>query len=313
MNILITAIGSMSADSVISSLNNLGHKIIGCDIYPKEFHAISKDCKKVYLAPLATDDNSYIKFLLDVIYINKINYLIPLTDPEVDVINKNRNKIEESGVIICMPNEEAILVARNKFTLFEKFKNDDNVPTINTYRNKDLKVYKGLFPCVAKPANGRSSEGLVFIYTREELDIFIRKDGYIIQEFIDGPLFTVDYVRNAETGNDFAIPREELLRTKNGAGITVKVKEDSQLQRLVSYIGNKLEVNGCINMEFIKHKRKFYLIDINPRFSAGVAFSSLTGYNMVESHLNCFSGKDILHPVKIKEQIMTKRYKEEIL
>jgi hypothetical protein len=29
--------------------------------------------------------------------------------------------------------------------------------------------------------------------------------------------------------------------------------------------------------------------------------------------LNCFSGKDILHPVKIKEQIMTKRYKEEIL
>ena len=66
-------------------------------------------------------------------------------------------------------------------------------------------------------------------------------------------------------------------------------------------------------MEFIKHENKFYLIDINPRFSAGIAFSHLVGYNMVMSHINCFINSDIYPRITFSEQIMTKRYKEEII
>lgn len=66
-------------------------------------------------------------------------------------------------------------------------------------------------------------------------------------------------------------------------------------------------------MEFIKHLDKYYLIDINPRFSAGVAFSLVAGYNMVMSHLNCFNESDIYSPIEYAEQLITKRYKEEIL
>lgn len=76
-------------------------------------------------------------------------------------------------------------------------------------------------------------------------------------------------------GADFSIPREELLRTKNGAGTTVRIVPDSDLMQMASYIGKKLNVRGCINMEFIRSKDStYYLIDINPRFSAGVAFSN---------------------------------------
>ncbi len=78
-------------------------------------------------------------------------------------------------------------------------------------------------------------------------------------------------------------------------------------------IGNTIHVNGCINMEFIQSKGKYYLIDINPRFSAGVAFSHMAGYNMVLNHLNCFIVQDIQAPVLYQEQIITKRYREEIL
>jgi carbamoyl-phosphate synthase large subunit len=63
-------------------------------------------------------------------------------------------------------------------------------------------------------------------------------------------------------------------------------------------------------MEFIYDGSDFYLIDINPRFSAGVAFSSMVGYDMVLAHLNCFVGKQILPPVEYKEQIVAKRYVE---
>lgn len=64
MNILVTAIGSFSADCVINSLRNAGHTVVGCDIYPSEWHAVSKDCNWVYQAPFATKESEYIQFYL---------------------------------------------------------------------------------------------------------------------------------------------------------------------------------------------------------------------------------------------------------
>ena len=104
-----------------------------------------------------------------------------------------------------------------------------------------------------------------------------------------------------------------MLRTKNGAGLTVKITNDPMLYDLTTYIGQTLGINGCINMEFIKHDGQYFLIDINPRFSAGIAFSQMVGYNMVINHLNCFIGKNIDSPIQIKEHILTKKYQEEIL
>lgn len=108
------------------------------------------------------------------------------------------------------------------------------------------------YPCIAKPYNGRSSEGLIRNASKEQILAITDKVNYIIQEQIEGNVFTVDYCRSAKSGLACAVPRQELLRTKNGAGLTVKMSCDDNLIKLVSYIGNKLDVNGCVNMEFIK-------------------------------------------------------------
>lgn len=312
-SILVTAIGSFSGDCVVYTLKELGCCVIGCDTYPSEWHAISKECDKVYKVPFVLDEKEYIDSLLSICKENKVKYLFPLTDPEVDAINRNRTLFSENRIIPCIVGEFAISIARNKFTLYETFKDDIRVPSILTYKSKTDKICNISIPCIAKPVNGRSSEGFLMIESLPDMERIMELGDYVIQEYIDGPIYAVDYVRCKKTGCDFAIPREELLRTKNGAGITVQITNDDNLVELVSYIGNKLDVNGCINMEFIKNKENYYLIDVNPRFSAGVAFSKLSGYSMVESHLNCFLDKNILNPMIFKNQIMTKRYKEEIL
>jgi carbamoyl-phosphate synthase large subunit len=43
LKILVTAIGSFSADCVISSLKCNGHYVVGCDIYNGMWHAVTKD------------------------------------------------------------------------------------------------------------------------------------------------------------------------------------------------------------------------------------------------------------------------------
>lgn len=312
-HILVTAIGSFSADCVISSLHNAGHYVVGCDIYPSEWHAVSKDCDAVYRAPFATREEEYLGFLIDLSERHGIEYVFPLTDLEIDVLNRNRNLFVSHGIILCMPSEATLAIARDKYQLYKTFEKDSRIPSIVTYLAGKDEIPENLLPAVAKPYNGRSSEGLQRITTLQELQEFAHRDGYILQEQKEGPVFTVDYVRCARTGHDFSIPREELLRTKNGAGTTVRIVNDNRLSEMVSHIGEVIGVNGCVNMEFIRSDGEYYLIDINPRFSAGVAFSQVAGYDMVLSHLNCHEGKDIEPPVSYKEQIVTKRYKEEIL
>lgn len=309
MRILVTAIGSMSAECVIKRLKGMGHFVVGCDIYPGDWHYETKLCDEFFCAPFATHENAYIHFLLDKCQKEHIDCILPLTDLEIDVINSHRASFERQGILLAMQSAEVLEIARNKYQLYRRFVNDKEVPTIKTCLLSDLPS-NFTFPCIAKPICGRSSEGLLRNATARQLQTIMEKDAYIVQEQLDGSVFTVDYVRSAKTNTDVSIPRQELLRTKNGAGLTVKMVKAPRLIYLTSYIGKQLDINGCVNMEFIHSQGCYYLIDINPRFSAGVAFSDLAGYNMISNHMNCFIDKPIDNQISIEERILIKKYTE---
>ena len=312
MRFFITAIGSMSAKCAISRLKEEGHFVVGCDIYPGEWHYETKLCDVFVQAPYATKEDEYVKFLIDTCKQFDLGYIIPLTDLEIDVINRQRLKIEELGIVLCMQSSEVLGIARNKFTLSKVCEQDSNIPSIRTCLLSEIPTdFK--FPCIAKPYNGRSSEGLIRNATKEQLQAIENKDVYIIQEQLDGRVFCVDYCRSAESGVDCAVPRQELLRTSNGAGLTIQLVSDEALIQLASYIGKKLNINGCVNMEFIQNGGKYYLIDINPRFSAGVAFSVESGYDMIINHIRCFCNQDIDAQISVIERIIIKIYEEVVI
>ena len=309
MKFLITAIGSMSAECTIKRLKAEGHYVAGCDIYPREWHYETKLCDAFVQAPYATREDEYIQFLLDQCQKFNIEYIIPLTDLEIDVINRQRSLFDEKCIVLCMQNHEVLNIARDKFKLSQICDEDENIPSVRTCLLSQIPTdFK--FPCIAKPYNGRSSEGLIRNATREQVEAIENKYDYIIQEQLSGDVFTVDFCRNAQTGTACAVPRQELLRTKNGAGLTVKTISDEKLISLVSYIGERLNINGCVNMEFIYNGGQYYLIDINPRFSAGVAFTVLTGYDMITNHVRCFLNEEITPQIPIKERILIKKYEE---
>lgn len=309
MRVLITAIGSMSAECAIKCLRSDSHYIVGCDIYPGEWHYETKLCDKFVRAPFTTDESEYIKFLLDTCREYKLECIIPLTDLEIDVINKHRWAFEENNVVLCMQNANVLEIVRNKYKLYSFFSEDENVPSVRTHLLTDIPL-DFRYPCIAKPYNGRSSEGLIRNATIEQVKAIKNKEVYIVQEQLEGEIFTVDYCRSARTGVSCAVPRQELLRTKNGAGLTVQICDDKKLVELVNYVGKKLNIDGCVNMEFILCDDKYYLIDINPRFSAGIAFSVMMGYNMIVNHLNVFCNKEVDDQIQLRQQIIIKKYEE---
>lgn len=317
MNILVTAIGSMSAACVINSLKKNGHKVVGCDIYPGEWHYETQLCDSFYQAPLAKSVD-YVPFLLNLVEKCKIDFIFPLTDLEIDVLNSKHRLFNDLNCVICTSSPKVIEQVRNKFVVYDFFKDDDNIPSIVTYSTNNILEASILtnYPYIAKPIDGRSSEGICKIYTESGLEEVLMKSNYIIQEVKEGSIFTVDVVRKDSTNEVIVIPRIELLRTSNGAGLTVQMSKCKDVICKAKYIATAFRINGCINMEFIFNEKEnaYYLIDINPRFSAGIAFSNKTGNDLVINHLSCFDpNTSFKSAVDYNEVIIAKHYLENVL
>lgn len=310
-NILVTAIGSHSAKEVVNSLRNNGKdklgKIYGCDIYPKEWHNITKEFADVFLAPQVYQEVEYKNFILNLIAEYEIRTIIPLTDIEVDFFNKNRDVFINTFVAIS--DKEFLKIARNKY-LLNNFLIENNFSSIKTHTVLD--ITDASFPLIAKPKNGRSSVGIHII---EDYNHYISstKDyqNYIFQEIINGFVCAVDVVKDYHN-NITVISRKELIRSSNGAGITVEMFFDPVLTQNTKNILTKLKFSGFANLEFIQASTGYYLIDINPRFSAGIAFNSIYGYDFVKNSLLAYKGEKIEPFTRRDKMIFQKVFKEKI-
>jgi RNA polymerase sigma factor (sigma-70 family) len=58
---LLTAVGSASASSVVALLHALGHRVIGCDIYPQAWNMASNEVDVFFQAVMCTDREAYIR------------------------------------------------------------------------------------------------------------------------------------------------------------------------------------------------------------------------------------------------------------
>lgn len=311
MKFLITAIGSMSADAVITSLrNNFPNcQIIGTDIHPRKWLYLSEKVD-VFFKITKSYKPDFITSIKSIISEYNVDYILPLTDPEVDVLSKNRLQVENDLTRLTLPNDDVVKLCRNKNSFSTKLKHNNKINLINSYTHEELSSPNFSFPVVAKPIKGRSSEGLRYI--RSEIELSGLDENYIIQPFIQGEIITVDFVRDTY-GNIASIPRKELIRSSNGAGLSVEIFQDSRIEVLISEIAKALNIIGCVNIEFIKSKNRYYLMDINPRFSAGVGFSSLAGYDFISNHIKVYQGKKIDPMICIKNHIAIKHYKDYML
>ena len=76
MNVLVTALGSFSAEAVIKSIKkDLFCTVIGTDINPGEWLANSKLVDKIYWTPLATTGDLYIKRILKICQEESIEFI----------------------------------------------------------------------------------------------------------------------------------------------------------------------------------------------------------------------------------------------
>ena len=316
MKVLITAIGSFSAEAVISSLRAMNTTlIVGCNSTPAEWIYTSKKVDRFYFIKEAKNELEYINALRSICLENFIDYIVPLTDIEIDALIKNVETFEKINTKICMPPNETISIARNKMALYEKFKDDKITIPIKTETLALTKEHVLQTPSIIKPINGRSSQGIIRIDRIEDFTFYKTKldlKRNIIQPLLEGDIWVADITRSAKENKTIIVCRKELIRTCNGAGMTVSVEKNLSIYKSAKNIAEKLRLNGCINVEFIMYNDIPYLMDINPRFSAGIAFSKMAGVDMIKNSMHCFNETNLEKAI-VTPMVISKYHQESIM
>jgi len=304
---LLTAVGSASASSVIAQLKALGHRVIGCDIYPQAWNAASNEVDVFFQAVLSTDRDAYIRQMEEAVQREQIDFLIPLTDIEVDVLCSEKARFAALGCTVCTPDEPAVRLCRNKMDMAAALDMSGvcrTIPTASPYGREPL---ESEFPIMLKPVNGRSSQAQVIARNIDQYRAAIQnRDDYIAQPFIEGNIFTVEVARDLY-GNVQALCRQELLRTVNGLGTTVRILPGHPLEETCAAIAQQAGIVGVVNMEFIGQGDDFYFLEVNPRFSGGVGFCIAAGVDFAALEIICHEGESIGPRPEVRPMTLTRR------
>ena len=304
---LITAVGSASAATVLESLRAMGHRVIGCDIYPQAWNVVSTEVDAFFQAVLATDEEAYVNQLMDAVEREKVDFLIPLTDLEVDVLCRCKANFASLGCTVCTPDEPAAQLCRDKQRMAEQLAKSAVCRTIPTRSPYSWEPQDSDFPMMLKPRSGRSSQGQAVVKTREAFDSALKsRSDYIAQPFIEGSVFTVDVARDLY-GSTQCLVRQELLRTVNGLGTTVRILPGHPLEAVCAAIAAQAGIVGVVNMEFIGHGDDYYFLEVNPRFSGGLGFSMAAGVDFSRLEILCHEGELIGRRADVREMVISRR------
>ena len=311
---LVTAIGSFSAEAVVQGLHDQGVRVVGVDVYPREWVAQSLFVDSFRQAPFASSEAEYSAFVREVCTSEGVGLLLPLTDVEVDFFNAHRDLLADLGTKVLISPASALALCRDKRAMAEFLKGSKSgvrgIPTV------PLAPLDGRYPghpVVVKPLDGRSSQGLTRVRGPEDWRAVCPPgpERYIVQPLVEGPVVTVDVVRDQCGSAVVAVPRRELLRTPNGAGTSVRMFHDDALVAACQGLADELGVVGCVNFEFIEEAEGAYrFLECNPRFSGGVKFSCMAAYDCVANHLRAHLGEPIAGLGEYEDCFIARRYSE---
>ena len=241
--ILLTAVGSMAAGPAARRYQALGHTVFGCDIYPRAWTPLAGELD-FFQARLATEGEPYVEQLREAVRRNGLDFLIPLTDPEVDALAPRKAEFRALGCTVCVPEERVAALCRRKDKMNRFLAEKQVCRLIPTEIAVPGQPCPFPFPAMVKPRSGRSSLGQAVAADEKSYQTALAgREDCIVQPFLEGDIFCVDVARDA-FGHTRAAARQELLRNKSGLGMTVEVLPGHPLEAVCAAIAEAVRAGG---------------------------------------------------------------------
>jgi len=291
INILITSVSGKVTliEAFKEALVNekIEGKIVGIDVDP--YSAGLYFCNEYLVCP-RLDDLKYLDFVYELCEKEGIKLIVPTRDSDVDFFSEHKHEFEKRGVIPMVPSFETAKICSDKYSFFEFLYNND-IPTIMSWKKNNDEVS---LPCVIKDRTGAGARNFHIANTYDELCKKIKLvKNPIIQEFIEGVEYTVDYFSDFDSNVISVVPRIR-LRVEGGEskiGITAK---DEEIIELAKKLGTKLKLIGHNVIQCFKLKDgTIKFIEVNPRFGGGSSLCFASGVHTPTYLLQLLQNKKV--------------------
>lgn len=310
VNILITGAGTATCQSVIKGLRNQhSHpvRIVTADSNPNNAGRYLSDA--FFEIPSAKEER-FIPALLQLCHAEEIQLFIPIVDWEFEKLSQAKKEFEKINCKVIISEHAVIELCDDKWKTYHFFL-ENKIPTPETFIDPNAPLP---FPVFVKPRTmGRASLNTHIAGDKKELDFALEKvPNPLIQKIQKGREYTIDTLCDFNGKFLNAVIRER-IETKSGVSYKGRTVLDSDILQNVTRILEKLPIIGPANIQCFKQQETISFIEINPRFSGGLALSLAAGFNSPLLLLKIASGETVTpHIGSYKEGIQMYRYWQEV-
>jgi len=283
MTFLVTGVGAIIGHGIIKALRmHAPAKIIGCNSENTEYGRYLSD--KFYIVP-ATALAEWKKKIKEIYESNSVRLVFPGIHQDIDAFKGI------PSIKAVLNTKKAITLGNDKWKMYEfAVENGIDVAYSEQAASADMKKF-GQFVAL-KYRNSYAGKGQQILPTRQAfalLSAMSNTGNIVVQQHVgnDREEYTTSIY-----GYEKIISEPIIFKRRLNYGSTfyAETVKNRKLSDVVSRIAEKIGIRGPTNFQFRKEKGKYFLIDINPRFTSSTSIKAQFGFNepamAAEDYLN---------------------------
>lgn len=178
------------------------------------------------------------------------------------------------------------------------------------YQNKEID-----FPVFVKPRRGYGSQGIGTCSNMDELTRrLLRNPQLIIQEFLDGPEYSIDAYMDIISGKMVSAFIKERIATRTGASDKAISVLNDELFVMTEQLTQRLGASGPVNVQIFRVNGKYYYNEVNPCLGSSYILAHACGVDFSKLITNNLDGiENTINVGKYKPGIFMMKYDEVLL
>lgn len=299
--VIVTGIGALIGQGIINAINNLSKrddvKLIGID---RNGNTHARFLCDEFVKKCIVDESSeeYLGFWLDLVAKERVDLILPGIEDDVIFFNQHRDDLPVN-LPALLNSRSTLSIGLDKYKLF-KFACANNVLAIPTTLATDFEFIDSPdvleSKIIIKPRSSNGSRGMLTLQDIDEVQAFLKGlsiedlNKLIIQPYIgsDAQEYTVSIFGFDDGTYQGPIAFKRLLSSEGFTKYAKTVDPPDEILTSIDIVAKECMPIGPTNFQFRKHNNRYYLMEINPRFSSTTSMKAAFGFDEVQMSLQYF-------------------------
>ena len=281
---MTTAMGALIGQGILRSLqlSDTDFRLVGLDRKSNAYGASL--CDSCYQKPCLETDPDYLPWLKAVIEKENIQLILPGIEEDVFFFHDHRTEMADWPVRVVLNSPAALAAGRDKWSLHQDLVHHQlpTIPTVKLGEWEDMRSQLGEPPMMIKAMQGSGSRGQRILHNESEWQQHrhLFDSGFLAQKLVgtDEEEYTVGLFGYGDgASSDIFTFRRQLW--SGGTWQAEVVESDGALIDFCTALTKIFKPLGPTNYQFRKDGEQWFLLEINPRFSASTAIRAGFGFN----------------------------------